>query len=89
MKITSEEKALLDSVETGEWESVADVEEQMNHYQNTAKSMFRKDRRINIRISERDLLKLQQRAFEEGLPYQTLISSVLHKYVNGRLAETR
>ena len=66
-----------------------DLDEQRSRYQRAAKSTFRKDKRINIRISERDLLKLQQRALEEGLPYQTLISSILHKYVSGTLTETR
>ena len=44
-------------------------------------------RRINIRISEKDLTDLKIKAREEGLPYQTLVSSVLHKYLNGRLVE--
>jgi len=47
----------------------------------------RKDQRINIRISSKDLEAIQKRALEEGLPYQTLISSLLHKYVSGRLRD--
>ncbi len=58
-------------------------------YGEYAKATFRKDRRINIRISTKDLEALQKRALEEGIPYQTLVSSVLHKYVSGRLGERR
>ena len=56
-------------------------------YQTYAKATFKKDRRVNIRISGKDLEALQKRAVEEGLPYQTLIASLLHKYVSGRLVE--
>ncbi len=88
MKLTREEKELLESVERGEWQRVADYDEQAKRLLAAAKTTFRKDKRVNIRISERDLTKLQVRALEEGLPYQTLIASILHKYVTGRLAET-
>ena len=52
-----------------------------------AKATFRKDRRLNIRISTKDLEAIQKRVLEEGLPYQTLIASLLHKYASGRLRE--
>jgi predicted DNA binding CopG/RHH family protein len=52
-----------------------------------ARATAAKDRRVNIRLSSGDLQDIQVRALEEGLPYQTLIASVLHKYVTGRLAE--
>jgi hypothetical protein len=52
-----------------------------------AKATFRKDRRLNIRLSSKDLEVIQKRALEEGLPYQTLVSSLLHKYASGRLRE--
>jgi hypothetical protein len=52
-----------------------------------AKATFRKDRRLNIRLSSKDLEAIQQRALAEGLPYQTLIASLLHKYAAGRLKE--
>lgn len=87
MKLTPEEKELLESVERGEWERVPQFEEDVRRYQTYAEATIRKDRRVNIRISERDLLKLQQRALEEGLPYQTLIASILHKYISGRLVD--
>lgn len=87
MELTPEEKELLESVENDEWRSIPDVESEVKRYQEYARATIRKDKRINIRISERDLLKLQQKALEEGLPYQTLIASILHKYVSGRLVE--
>ncbi len=54
---------------------------------NLAKANLRKDHRINIRLAERDLLAIQKKALQEGLPYQTLIASLLHKYAEGRLIE--
>ncbi len=87
MKIRKGEKELLDSVERGEWVTVPDVKEEVQRYREYAQASFRKDKRVNIRISERDLAKLQRRALREGLPYQTLISSILHKFVTGQLEE--
>lgn len=87
MKLDANEKEILESVERGEWQSVPDGEQQRNRYEGYARETFRKDRRINIRLSARDLEAIQKRALEEGLPYQTLISSLLHKYASGRLRE--
>jgi len=56
-------------------------------YEQYARATFRQDKRVNIRISERDLVKIQKKALEEGLPYQTLMSSILHKFVGGWLVE--
>ncbi len=88
MKLDREEKTILKSVEKGDWRSVPNVPEEKKRYRRYALATLRKDKRINIRISERDLVLLQQRALDEGLPYQTLISSILHKYVSGRLQES-
>ncbi len=54
-----------------------------------ARNTLRKDKRLNIRISERDLLELQKKAVSEGLPYQTYVSSIIHKFINGSLVEAR
>ena len=89
MKLDRSEKELLESVESGEWKSVSHVTQKKTAYQEIAARTLKKDKRINIRISERDLTKLQERAVEEGLPYQTLISSILHKFVGGKLEEKR
>lgn len=84
-----EEKEFVNSFENGEWVSTENLEEEKVRYKNYAKSSLKKDKRINIRISERDLNELQRRAIYEGIPYQTLISSILHKFVNGNFAKDR
>jgi predicted DNA binding CopG/RHH family protein len=87
MKIDADEKELLESVERGEWKSAKGGKREPTRYSRYAKATFRKDRRLNIRLSSKDLEAIQKRALEEGLPYQTLISSLLHKYAAGRLKE--
>jgi predicted DNA binding CopG/RHH family protein len=87
MKVSKEEKEMLDSVEHEEWISIPDFRKEGKQYQDYARATFRKDKRVNIRISEKDLTKIQKRALQEGLPYQTLISSILHKFVTGQLKE--
>ncbi|MCC7307979.1 MAG: antitoxin [Acidobacteria bacterium] len=88
IKLDKEEQELVDSFERGEWRSVPNFEEEKKRYQEIAAATFKKDRRVNIRISTKDLHGLQIRALEEGIPYQTLISSILHKYLaKGRTAE--
>ncbi|MBL7205312.1 MAG: antitoxin [Desulfobacteraceae bacterium] len=87
MKLTKEEKDLLKSVERGEWRRIPDFEKESKRYQESARATLRKDKRVNIRMTERDLVRIQKKAIEEGLPYQTLISSILHKYINDRFVE--
>ena len=86
-KLSREERDLANSVERGDWKSVTGVKGERSRYQRYARATFKKDRRVNIRISGKDLEALQKRALEEGIPYQTLIASLLHKYVSGRLVE--
>ena len=81
------EKEILESYNNDEWESVADFREKRAEHMEYAAATFRKDKRINIRISEKDLTGLKVRAREEGIPYQTLVSSILHKYLSGRFVE--
>lgn len=78
---------ILKSFEAGEWRPVRRKKAELERYQEYARATFKKDRRVNIRISSKDLEALQKRALAEGIPYQTLIASILHKYVAGRLAE--
>ena len=88
LKLNKEEQDIVDSFERGEWRSVPNLEQEKKKYQEIAAATFRKDRRVNIRISSKDLIGLQKRALEEGIPYQTLISSILHKYLaRGRTTE--
>lgn len=86
-KLDRDEKEILESVEREEWKSVPHLGRERKRFKSYAVATFKKDRRINIRISSKDLLAIQKRALEEGIPYQTLISSLLHKYVSGRLVE--
>lgn len=86
IKLNKEEKEILDSYENDEWVSVS-TELDIAKYKTAAKNTFKKDKRVNIRISKTDLDLLQEKALIEGLPYQTLMSSVLHKYVTGRLKD--
>jgi len=88
-KLNKGEKEILDSVESGEWTTVPRTRGEHKRYEKYAEATFKKDKRINIRISTKDLVAIQKRALEEGLPYQTLIASLLHKYVSGRLIEKK
>jgi predicted DNA binding CopG/RHH family protein len=87
MKLDADEKDILDSVERGEWRPARAPKRVQGRYSRYATAMFKKDRRLNSRISTKDLEAIQKRALEEGLPYQTLIASLLHKYASGRLRE--
>ncbi len=87
--IDDDERDTIGSLEAGEWTAVADVEQRKSEAIETARSTMRKDRRMNVRISERDMRNLKIRAAEEGIPYQTLVTMVLHKYVTGQLREAR
>lgn len=87
MKLDKEEQVLLDSVEAGEWKPVENQEDRKKSYRKIAKATFRKDSRVNIRLPKRDVTAIQVKAMEEGIPYQTMMASILHKYVTGRLVE--
>ena len=81
------EREILASFEQGEWKPVRNQKREIVRFRKAAEATLLKKRRVNIRISARDLEGLQARAAEEGVPYQTLMSSVLHKFVSGRLVE--
>ena len=86
-KLDQEEKRILDAFEGGKYKSVLTAKRK-KVLAEAAENTFKKDKRINIRLSSRDLEALQRRALREGVPYQTLVSSILHKYVSGSLKET-
>ena len=86
-KLNRVEQDLLESFERDEWWSVPGREAELERYRQHARATFRKDMRVNIRMSQKDLDALKTRALEEGIPYQTLMASVLHKYVGGRLVD--
>lgn len=85
----SEEKKVLRSYAKGTWKSVRPPKKALRKYQDYARATYIKDRRVNIRLSSKDVEELQIRALEEGVPYQTLMASVLHKFVTGSLIEKR
>jgi predicted DNA binding CopG/RHH family protein len=83
-----EEEEILATFEAGEWQSVNNPN-RLTELQGYAKAVMSKDKRITMRLSSMDLESIQSRAIEEGIPYQTLISSVIHKYLTGRLVEVQ
>ncbi len=85
-KIDHDESELLEAFEQGQLKSVA-TKSELAKFKAAARATALKDRRVNIRLSSGDLSDIQVKALEEGIPYQTLIASVLHKYVTGRLTE--
>jgi predicted DNA binding CopG/RHH family protein len=81
------EQDMLNAYENGVLKSISPSKSQLAKFKAAASATFLKERRVNIRLSSPDLMDIQARALEEGLPYQTFIASVLHKYVSGRLVE--
>lgn len=86
-RLDSEEQKILDAFERGELRSQSDAEVEIRVAQEAARNTFNKTRRVNLRLTEQDFDRAHVRAREEGMPYQTLLSSVIHKYLTGRLIE--
>ena len=89
MVLNDEEKDILDSYDRGEWKPVKKRKQEIKKLQKYARNTLQKDKRINIRMSSKDLDQVQAIAAQEGIPYQTLISSIIHKYVSGYLIEKK
>ncbi len=87
MKLDADEEELLDSYEKGEWKSVKHLKSEISTAQKAARNTLRKDARVNIRLASVDLTRIKQKAAYEGIPYQTLIASILHKYAAGHPAK--
>lgn len=83
IKLDADEQALLDSFDKGEWKSVKNFKNERDIAKKAARNTLRKDARVNIRLSSSDLIRIKQKAAFEGIPYQTLIASILHKYAAG------
>jgi len=88
-RLDAEEKNILDSYERDEWKPVKNPKAEIKKLSEYAKNTLQKDKRINIRMSSKDLDQVQVIAAQEGIPYQTLISSIIHKYVSGYLFEKK
>ena len=89
IKLDNEEQELLKAYENDEFKSVPNLKKEIKKYSNYAKATVKKNKRLNIRITERDLEAIQRKALADGIPYQTLISSLIHKFVSGRLTEDK
>jgi predicted DNA binding CopG/RHH family protein len=84
--LDQEEKNLMESIEREEWRSVKNIKQEKEKAIAAARNTLKKDKRINLRLTQKDYRQIQIKAIEEGIPYQTLISSIVHKYLNGSLA---
>ena len=87
-KLDKYEQEILKSFEKGELKTVENAVERKKKYAQYARNTFQKNKRINIRISEWDLLRLKAKSLEEGIPYQTLVTSLIHKYVMDSTVES-
>ena len=87
--LDEEEKDILESYERGEWKPIKNSKSEIKKLREYARNTLQKDKRINIRMASRDLDQVQVIAAQEGIPYQTLISSIIHKYVSGYLIEKK
>jgi predicted DNA binding CopG/RHH family protein len=83
--IDQEEKELMESIERDDWQPVKNFEKEKVKAIGAARNTVKKDKRINLRLTQKDYHQIQIKAIEEGIPYQTLISSIVHKYLNGSL----
>jgi len=87
LNLDKEEREILDSFERGEWRPVKNLAREIARHRRYARNTLRKDRRVNIRIASNDLERIQALAVQHGIPYQTFMASVLHRYVSGYLFE--
>lgn len=86
LKLSAEEKAIEDSFMDGQWKTVPNWPKRKKELEAAARAHLAKSARVNIRLAPHDLMGLKTKAAQEGMPYQTLIASVLHKFVTGQLA---
>jgi predicted DNA binding CopG/RHH family protein len=85
--LDNEERNLIKSLETEGWKPVKDIDAWKTTLSKAANSTLTKDQRMNIRITKNDLEGIKIKAIEEGIPYQTLVASIIHKYLTGKLKE--
>ena len=84
--IDQEEQDLMESIERDEWQPVKNIDQEKEKAIAATRNTLKKEKRINLRLTQKDYHQIQIKAIEEGIPYQTLISSLVHKYLNGSLA---
>ena len=88
-RLSTEERGILDRFERGDLRSAPGLDREVEVAREAARNTFNKTKRVNLRVTERDFSLAHARAREEGIPYQTLLASVIHKYLSGRLTEKR
>jgi predicted DNA binding CopG/RHH family protein len=89
MKLNKEEKKILDACEKGNIKAKHPSKEELKEVKKIAETTFRKNRRITIRLYDHDYIGIQKKAMEKGIPYQTLISGIIHQYIEGGLVERK
>ena len=89
MKLNKEEKDILEAYDKGKMKTSSPSKKDKEKIKSMAESTFRKDRRVTIRLYDHDLKGIQKKAMEKGMPYQTLISSMIHQYVEGDLIDSK
>ncbi len=87
MTLDKDEREILESFERGEWQPISDLKSEIKRHQSYATATFKPDKSIHVDLSVKDLNVLQKQALIEGIPYQTLIASILHKYVSGHFVD--
>ena len=87
MGLLKKEKELIKSIEKDEWKSISNLQKEIQYSKKMAAATLRKDKRMNIRMTKKDLEAIKIKAMEEGVPYQTLVTSIIHKFVSGKLIE--
>ncbi len=85
MKLDDEEKKIIDAYERGNMKLSTPSKKEIEKFKAIAKNTFKKDKRITIRLYDHDYKGIQKKAFEMGIPYQTLISGIIHRYIEGEL----
>jgi predicted DNA binding CopG/RHH family protein len=86
-KLDKEEQEILDAFESGEMQPIPNAAQEIERHKKYAAATFKKDKRINIRLTSQDLNRIRKLAMSEGIPYQTFIASILHKFADGRYLE--
>jgi predicted DNA binding CopG/RHH family protein len=86
-KIDKSEKDILDSYERNEWRSIENLNAEKSRYSKIARTTILKKQRVNIDITEKDIVHLKAKSITEGIPFEIFVTSILHKYANGKLVE--
>lgn len=87
MKLNDEEKNILKAYDQGKLKTHSPSQKELNNIKTTAENTFKKDKRVTLRLYDHDFRGIQKKAMEMGIPYQTLISGIIHSYIEGELIQ--